>query len=167
MIALRRRVLETCLCYVVDEEGRFLLMFRGKKSGDIHHGKYNAPGGKVEQGESPWDTLHREVLEETGLTVTQARRLGFLAFPGFHTDAQGNPVDESVHVFLVTGWTGTLREDCPEGDLEWVAPDRIPELPLWEGDRVFLPYVIARKRFEGKLTYAQGKLVDHDVMEMP
>ena len=167
MIELQRRVLETCLCYVVDDQERFLLMFRGKKTGDIHQGKYNAPGGKIEQGESPLDTLHREVFEETGLSVTRSRRLGFLAFPGFHRDARGNPVDESVHVFLVTGWTGALREDCPEGDLEWVAADRVLSLPLWEGDRVFLPFVIAGKRFEGKLTYDHGKLVEHDVFEMP
>lgn len=157
-----RRVLETVLCYITDDQGRFLFLFRGKRKDDIHQGKYNAPGGKIEQGESPVDTMHREVFEETGLTITEFKRLGFLAFPGFHTDPQG-PIDESVHVFLATKTTGTLLPDSVEGDLEWVDRDRVLTLPFWEGDRAFLPYVLRGERFEGKLTYVHGKLIGADI----
>ncbi len=152
---LRRRVLETVLCYVVDPDHRFLMMFRGKKEGDIHKGKYNAPGGKLEQGESPVDAMKREVFEETGLTVTAYRRLGFLAFPGFHQDEHGS-IDESTHVFLITEWQGEPPAECAEGTLEWVPADRLLSLPLWEGDRAFLPWVIEGRAFEGKLLYENG-----------
>ena len=162
---LQRRVLETVLCYVRDDQNRFLLMFRGKKAGDVHTGKYNAPGGKLEQGESPRDAMAREVLEETGLRVTKARRLGFLAFPGFHADNAGAPIDESVHVFLVTEWSGEVNPECSEGELEWVAANQVLALPLWEGDRAFLPFVIAGRQFEGVLHYEAGTLVSAMIEE--
>ena len=161
---LKRRVLETVLCYVRDPAGRFLFMSRGKKANDVHTGKYNAPGGKLEPGESPVDCMRREVFEETNLTVEAWQRLGFLAFPGFHDDPAG-PIDESVHVFLVTKTSGELRVEGPEGDLEWIPPEKVMALPLWEGDRQFLPYVLARKRFEGKLIYEKGKLVSWAIEE--
>ena len=160
MSALRRQVLETVLCFVRDGAGRFLFMARGKKPGDVHAGKYNAPGGKIEPGESPVEALRREVEEETGLRVTGYRRLGFLAFPGFHHDPAGLPIDESMHVFLVTAWEGALKAECDEGELEWVPAEEILNLPLWEGDRLFIPYVIGERRFEGKLTYEHGQLTD-------
>lgn len=165
MPTLQRQVLETVLCFVRDHEGRFLFMARGKKPGDVHAGKYNAPGGKIEPGESPVEALRREVEEETGLRVTAYRRLGFLAFPGFHHDAAGLPVDESMHVFLVTGWEGRLVAECEEGELEWVAADDVLKLPLWEGDRLFIPYVVSARRFEGKLTYEHGKLTAWQIEE--
>jgi 8-oxo-dGTP diphosphatase len=167
-LQLRRKVLETVLCFVRDDQDRFLFLYRGKKAGDVHQGKYNAPGGKIEPGESPLEAVFREVLEETGLRVTYCRRLGFLAFPGFHEDAEGGAVDESVHVFLVTGFEGDMLTECDEGVLEWVPAARVMELPLWEGDRHFLPFVIDERRFEGKLVYEKGKLVSWKIeAELP
>lgn len=151
-ITIRRKVIETVLCFVRDDQNRFLFLF-------LRNGKYNAPGGKLEPGESPSEALFREVHEETGLHVTHYRRLGFLAFPGFHEDAAGEAVDESVHVFLVDGFEGDMLAECDEGVLEWVPAERVLELPLWEGDKHFTPYVIDGRRFEGKLVYERGKLV--------
>ena len=157
-LQLRRKVLETVLCFVRDDQNRYLFLFRGKKEGDVHVGKYNAPGGKIEPGESPQEAMYREVLEETGLRVTRYKRLGFLAFPGFHEDNAGEPVDESVHVFLVTGYEGEQLTECAEGTLEWIPAEWVLALPLWEGDRHFLPFVLEGRRFEGKLVYEKGKL---------
>ncbi len=159
MPKLTRRVLETVLVFIRDARGRYLFFHRGKKPGDVHAGKYNAPGGKVDAGESPIETLRREVLEETGLTVTAFKRIGFLSFPAFHTDDEGS-IDESMHLFLVTDFTGELLAESDEGVPEWIEPHEIERLPLWEGDRLFIPHVLNEQRIEGKLIYKSGKLVD-------
>ena len=43
-----------------------------------------------------------------------------------------------MYLFTADGWTGELARDCAEGELEWVPRDRVGELPLWEGDHIFL-----------------------------
>jgi 8-oxo-dGTP diphosphatase len=160
-----RRVIETCLCFIRDDENRFLFMRRGKKTGDIHTGKFNAPGGKLEPSESPREAMLREVEEETGLHVTQARYVGNVDFPAFHKDANGQPVDENVHVFLVTGWSGVVRKECAEGDLEWIAGDRVMDLPLWEGDRAFFPLAMQGRHFHGRILYENGAFVRAEIHE--
>ena len=42
-----------------------------------------------------------------------------------------------MHLFTADGYTGALR-DCDEGVLEWIDRDRLSELTLWEGDKIFL-----------------------------
>lgn len=42
-----------------------------------------------------------------------------------------------MRLFTAIGFTGGMI-DCNEGVLEWVEADKLPELPMWAGDRVFL-----------------------------
>jgi len=56
------------LCYI-EKDGKTLMMLRNRKPGDIHKGKYNGLGGKLEPGESPEECVVREVFEESGLTI--------------------------------------------------------------------------------------------------
>jgi 8-oxo-dGTP pyrophosphatase MutT (NUDIX family) len=59
---------------VLDEGGKFLLLTRS----DTHPtlaGFYDLPGGMVEPGEEPGAAVRREIHEETGLSVTDARIL--------------------------------------------------------------------------------------------
>ena len=63
-----------------------------------------------------------------------------------------------MHLFTATGFTGTLT-DCDEGILEWVPIERLPELPLWQGDHIF--HRLLRENapfFSLKLVYDQGRL---------
>ena len=64
-------------------------------------------------------------------------------------------------VFRVDRWSGTPLSENSEGTLEWVAVERILELPLWEGDRHFLPLVFERtaKQFHGVMPYRDGRPV--------
>lgn len=120
----------TTLCYI-EKDGCYLLLHRVKKEHDINHDKWIGVGGGFENGESPEDCLFREVWEETGLTLTSYSLRGVITFV---TDCQ-----ESEYMFLYTadGISGELT-DCEEGSLEWVPKSRIYDLPIWEGDRVFL-----------------------------
>lgn len=149
-----RAVLAT-LCYL-KSGGRTLMIHRNKKPGDIHMGKWNGLGGKFEPGESPDECVRREMKEESGLTVADPRLRGVLTFPAFK-DGE----DWIVFVYTATRFDGELTQG-PEGHLEWVADGKILDLPLWEGDKIFLPWLDSPRFFTGKFVYRDGKLVAHD-----
>lgn len=148
------------ICYIDNGEA-LLLMHRNKKPNDVHEGKWISVGGKLEAGESPEDCAKREILEETGLVVTQMRLAGIITFPEFTPDN-----DWYTYVFKVTGFEGQLVEDCVEGTLEWVPYDQVLDKPTWEGDYEMFKWVIDnRPFFSAKLTYgADQTLVGKEVI---
>lgn len=142
------------LCYV-KSEGRTLMLHRNKKPGDVRLGKWNGLGGKFDPGESPDECVVREIREESGLTINDPRLRGVLTFPEFKPGE-----DWLVFVYTATIFTGSLIA-CAEGDLEWVDDARLATLPLWEGDRIFLPWLEQDRFFSGKFEYRDGRLVSH------
>ena len=139
----------TTLCYI-QRGNSYLMLHRVKKDHDENAGKWIGVGGHLEMNESPEECVAREVREETGLTLLNARLRGIITFilPDW-----GNELS-----FLYTGEAeGDLISDCAEGELAWVPVEQIPSLDLWAGDRVFLPLLQTRKEpFSLKLTYAPG-----------
>ncbi len=123
----------TTLCYV-EREGKYLMLHRTKREGDINHDKWLGIGGHFEAGESPEECMCREVLEETGLTVSSWRARGLVTFIG-------GGVCEYMHLFTTDEFEGTLLTECDEGELAWVEKEKVPHLPLWEGDRIFLTLI--------------------------
>lgn len=58
-----------------------------------------------------------------------------------------------MHLFTAAGWTGMLTE-CNEGDLEWVPKEKVQELPIWEGDKIFFRLLEENRPFFSlKLSY--------------
>ena len=141
------------LCYL-RREGKTLMLFRNKKPQDIHEGKWNGVGGKFEPGETPETCARREILEECGLTAHTLVMKGFLTFPLF---AKGE--DWYVFVFLVTDFSGELITSA-EGHLEWIPNEKVLDLPLWPGDRHFLPLVFDAdpRPFHGVMPYREGRM---------
>ena len=141
----------TTLCYL--ERGRdYLMLHRVKKEVDENKDKWIGIGGKFEEGESPEDCLLREVREETGLTLTSWRYRGIVTFV---SDEWGT---EYMHLFTAYAWEGALRQDCDEGELEWIDREKLLSLPIWEGDKIFLrlldedaPFFSLKLRYEGDL----------------
>ena len=121
------------LCYLENGRGEYLMLHRVKKEHDVNRDKWIGVGGKLEGEESPDECLLREVREETGLTLTRWRFRGVVTF---RTD--GGWEGEHMYLFTADRWTGAPAEDCAEGVLEWVPRDRLEQLPLWEGDKIFL-----------------------------
>ena len=145
------------LCYI-RRSAKTLMVHRVKKENDIHEGKWNGLGGKLEPGESPEECAIREILEESGLRATRLHLKGVLTFPLFaHNE------DWYAFVFVVDGFEGELI-DSPEGNLEWIDDDRLLGLNLWEGDRLFLPLLDQRGLFSGKIVYQDGRLVSHEMI---
>lgn len=154
-----RRVLAT-LCYL-RQPGQTLMLLRNRKPGDIHAGKYNGLGGKLEPGETPEACVCREVHEECGLTLVEPSLRGLLTFPSF---AAGR--DWYVWVFVAHRFSGT-QHDCPEGELRWVADHELLDLPLWEGDRIFLRWLAEGRFFSARMRYQDGRLIEHDQVLHP
>ena len=143
------------LIYLENEAGEYLMLHRVKKKNDINHDKWIGVGGGFEYGESPEECALRETLEETGLTLTDYRYRGIVTF-----DCAGQET-QYMHLFTAAGWTGMLTE-CNEGDLEWVPKEKVQELPIWEGDKIFFrllnenaPFFSLKLKYEGDtLVYA-------------
>jgi 8-oxo-dGTP diphosphatase len=141
----------------IRRNGRTLMLYRNRKEGDYHNGKWSGLGGKFEQGESPEDCLKREVLEESGLVVLKWRLNGFLTFPTFD-----GTNDWYVFVFTVTETSGELI-DSAEGELHWIDDAAVSKLNMWAGDRLFLPWLDDPRQFSAKLEYDGPELVSHSV----
>ncbi len=149
------RRIEATLVYLFKGE-EVLMLERVKKKGDIHLNKWNGLGGKVELHESVVDCAFRELKEESGLDAGRMEFAGHICFPRF--DKQGN--DWSVTIFRAYDAKGDLGE-CDEGNLKWIHQDEIIELNLWEGDRHFIPLVLAKEAFFGVFSYKKGQLSSH------
>jgi 8-oxo-dGTP diphosphatase len=142
------------LCYV-RRDGKTLMMHRIKKPNDMHQGKWNGLGGKFEPGETPEECAVREIYEESGLQVRNPALKGLLTFPGFANDE-----DWYAFVFVATDFDGELI-DSPEGRLEWIEDERLFDLDLWDGDRVFLRWLDRPGFFSAKFIYKDGQFIDY------
>ena len=137
------------LCYI-EKDGKYLMLHRISKKNDINMDKWIGVGGHFEADECPEECLLREVKEETGYTLTSYRYRGLVTF------VSGNGVTEYMSLFTAEDFEGEMI-DCNEGKLEWIEIDRIPDLNLWEGDRIFLRLLRERKEFFSlKLVYDGG-----------
>ncbi len=142
----------TTLCYI-ERGGEYLMMHRVLKENDCNHDKWIGIGGKFEPGESPHECIRREAMEETGL------RLGGLRFRGIVTFVSDEWETEYMHLFTCSEFSGEPRE-CSEGVLEWIPKARLMELPMWEGDAIFLRLLDTdRPFFSLKLVYRGEALV--------
>ncbi len=143
----------TTLCYI-ERDDAYLMMHRVKKERDINKDKWIGVGGHFEEGESPEECLLREVMEETGLTLTDYRLRGVITFM---TDTY--PA-EYMFLYTAEGFTGVMHA-CNEGELEWVPKVKVEQLPIWEGDRIFFRLLEERQDFFSlKLRYEGDTLAE-------
>ncbi|MCR5847821.1 MAG: 8-oxo-dGTP diphosphatase [Lachnospiraceae bacterium] len=142
------------LCHII-KDGKYLMMHRVKKQKDINKDKWIGVGGKFEYGESPDECLLREVKEETGLTLLDYKCRGIVTF------IYGEDIVEYMHVYTSDRFEGELTE-CEEGELVWVPIPEVYDLPIWEGDKIFLRYLEEdREFFSLKLVYS----LDDELLE--
>lgn len=142
----------TTLCYI-EQDGCYLMLHRVKKKNDVNQDKWVGIGGKFEDGETPGECVCREALEETGLTLLAPEYRGLVTFVSDKWET------EYMHLFLAKRFTGTpfRSDDCNEGVLEWIPIEKVPNLPCWEGDKIFLrllrediPFFSLKLRYEGE-----------------
>ena len=146
------------LGYLLSADGRqVLLIHRNRRPDDPHFGKYNGLGGKLDAGEDIITCIRREVREEAGLECDDLVLRGTISWPGFGKHGE----DWFGFIFRVDQWHGQEQSENSEGTLVWMDIDRLLELPLWEGDRYFLPLVFDQndRQFHGVMPYRDGKPV--------
>ncbi len=142
----------TTLCYI-QREGQYLMLHRVKKKNDVNQDKWVGIGGKFEDKESPEDCLLREVKEETGLTLTSYAYRGLVTFVSDQWET------EYMHLFTADAFQGEIGP-CDEGNLEWVDKDKVKDLPIWVGDKIFLDLLTREVPFFSlKLAYEGENLV--------
>jgi 8-oxo-dGTP diphosphatase len=103
-------------------------------------GWWVAPGGKMESGESVRDSVIREFREETGLFLTQPSLKGVFTF--IIKDEKQIVSEWMMFTFHAEDYEGKALSESEEGKLEWVSASKIAELPMAEGDRHLLDYVL-------------------------
>jgi len=150
------------LVYLWDETAdQVLIIRRSARIEDDHYGKVNGLGGKVEVDEDIVSSARREVQEEAGLDASEIVLRGTVTFSDF------GPKREQwlVFVFVVTAWTGKCLTANDEGTLEWVSRSDLLDaceggrhaqrLPMWPGDKHFLPLVFDddQRTFHGTMPY--------------
>ncbi len=153
------------LAYLLDRNSDAVLMIRrNARPGDEHFGKVNGLGGKLEADESVVAGLRREPDEEAGVELISFALRGTITWSNFGPKGQ----DWLAFIFLVDRWKGRPPSANEEGTLEWVPRNRLleacstdssqrtgAELPMWDGDRHFVPLVFDSdpRAFYGTMPY--------------
>lgn len=144
--------INTTLCYI-EQNGSYLMLHRVKKKNDLNQDKWVGIGGKFEDKESPEDCILRETLEETGLTLKHMEYRGIVTF------VSNQYPTEYMHLFWADEFSGTIKE-CDEGNLEWISKEALMQIPMWEGDKIFLRLLDEKVPFFSlKLCYEGDTLV--------
>lgn len=136
--------MEWTLCEMIRERKILLkLATRG-----VSKGKWNGLGGKIDKGETPEESIVREVYEESGLRVKKLEKVGTMRFyRGSRKTTFG-----IGHLFLVKKFEGRARSG-EEGRLKWFRVDEIPYERMWDDDRYWLPHLINGLRFDSEFVY--------------
>lgn len=148
----------TTLAFVRHPDGeRVLMCHRTARADDDQLGKFNGLGGKLERDEDVVACIRRELLEEAGIVAAALRLRGTVSWPGFGRDGS----DHFGFIFVVDSFEGTPPERNDEGTLSWQRIDQLAQLPMWEGDRHFVPLVFddSVAQFHGVLPYQDGRPV--------
>jgi 8-oxo-dGTP diphosphatase len=116
-----------------------------KKTG-LGAGLVNAPGGRVEPGESPLQAAVRETIEEVYVTPIDPRHAGDLYFR--FTDGYSI----RGYVFVAEKWEGEPGEST-EADPFWCGENDIPYDGMWADDSWWLPHLLAGRQFSGRFVF--------------
>jgi 8-oxo-dGTP diphosphatase len=144
------------LGYVLSpDRSEVLMIHRNARPDDQHLGKYNGLGGKMEPGEDIAACMRREILEEAGITCESMQLRGTLNWPGFGKHGE----DWLGFIFLIDATPAWRCKQCRRhAGMGGARP--LMTLPMWEGDRHFLPLVFDEdpRPFHGVMPYHDGRM---------
>lgn len=137
------------------DKKQVLMMHRNAYKEDDHFGKYNGLGGKMEKGEDVFTCMTREIEEEASIRVTKMQLRGTINWTCFGPKGE----DWLGFIFLIEEFEGSPCKSSAEGALEWCDIDALSGLPMWEGDRYFLPLIFDGdpRPFHGYMPYENSK----------
>lgn len=144
------------LGYVISKDRKkTLLVHRNLRTDDAHYGKFNGLGGKMEPQESIHDCISREIEEEAGIVCTEVVLRGTINWTGFGPEGE----DWFGFIYRIEQFSGEPFEKNVEGRLLWHDIDDLCSLPMWEGDKYFLPLVFDDdpRVFHGFMPYENNR----------
>ncbi len=146
------------------------MVHRTARSDDDHLGKFNGLGGKLDKGEDVVAGARRELLEEANLELVEVTLRGTIVWTGF-----GQSMEDWLGlIFVARPATTEIPTQNVEGELSWVRKSRLLQacdgdvdvrtqagLPMWEGDRLFLPLLFDDNpaQFHGAMAYDGDQLL--------
>ncbi|EDV27385.1 uncharacterized protein TRIADDRAFT_21035, partial [Trichoplax adhaerens] len=119
----------------------------GKKKRGFGEGWWNGFGGKVVDGETIVEGAKREVLEECSLNASSLAKRGIIDF-----EFVNDPVILQVHIFEIIKFSGQPLES-EEMLPKWFNVNQIPFDNMWPDDKMWFPYLIEKKYFEGYILF--------------
>lgn len=139
------------------DKKKVLLVHRNKKKNDVHLGFYNGLGGKMESDEDIFTCMEREIHEEAGIICTKTILRGTINWTNF------GPKKENWlgFIFRIDEFKGEPFNSNADGELHWMPIDNILELPMWEGDKHFLPMIFDENPsiFHGVMSYNENQFL--------
>jgi 8-oxo-dGTP diphosphatase len=146
------------------DKKKVLMVHRNARKHDTHLGKYNGLGGHMERDEDVVACMKREIMEEAGIEVSEMSLRGTINWTGFGKNGE----DWLCFIFLITKFNGTPFEKNEEGTLEWIELEKFDSIPMWEGDKYFLPLVFDNDErvFHGHMPYDNDKPLSWDYVRI-
>lgn len=146
--------LNSTACYLKKANKVLMIKFT-KKWGHV----YAPPGGKFEEGESPLDCIIREFYEETGLTLINPRLQGLSYWQ--------DKTEGIIFVYTAEDFEGDLKIVSEEGILEWIELENLTEIPQFDQNKIFAPYLFKEELFESKsLLDSKAKVLKNEIRKM-
>ncbi len=144
---------EEAVLTFIKREHEWLLIH--KKRG-LGKGKVNAPGGRIDPGETAIQAAIRECEEEVGLTpntLRESTELNFIFVDGYSLKG---------YVFIAEGFEGDLVE-TDEADPFWCAETEVPYDKMWEDDQFWLPLMFKGEYTRGRFIFDNDKMLSKEV----
>lgn len=139
---------EATLCFLI-KDNQVLLAEKQRKIGA---GRLNGFGGRADpEDKDIYETNRREVLEEIGVEITNAKKVGEIAFH--------NPSDDDilkkmiVHIFIADKWVGEPKDTDEMKRIAWYEIDKLNYDLFLSADRLFIPQILNGQYLKGKIEY--------------
>jgi 8-oxo-dGTP diphosphatase len=143
------------LVYIVKDD--HVLLIRKKRG--LGAGKINAPGGRLDEGETILECAVREVQEELLIEPLHLEYLGenlFQFVDGYSLHA---------HVFGSSDYIGEPTE-TEEAIPLWFHKDELPYDEMWEDDRLWVPLILSRTRFRARYIFDGDRMIDYELQTL-
>jgi len=145
------------IVYIIDKKLRKVLLIMKKRG--LGQGKVNAPGGRLEPGESSLEAVIRECQEEVSLTPLHPEKCVELHFQFTNGYALYG------EAFFTDSWEGEPK--CSdEADPFWCDLDKLPWDNMWEDDRHWLPLALAGKKLRGFYVFDDDKMLSEKLEDL-
>ncbi|TFG63671.1 MAG: 8-oxo-dGTP diphosphatase [Spirochaetales bacterium] len=142
------------LCYLTSDDHLLLIH---KKTG-LGAGKVNAPGGRIDPGETPLEAAVRETEEETGiipLDPVQRAEVSFIFTNGYSLKGE---------IFFARNYGGTMLKETKEAIPFWCPVNEIPYADMWEDDIHWLPLALGGQYVRGFFIFDEDKMLSHRIV---